>query len=187
MDCSLNLSICNITHKKLTDQHQQLAFQSYFKFPHLAINQIEQNTQTQLRTSLQIYEEKAVTWDKETLSPETKPNPLLKGFASSLSPDPEASPETAWARSPTKWQLWQSLRDPLRLFGVLIEVGPLWTGYVSGMNTELARASMEIERATLKTLGWDFYAKVRQLWYSTQAKDLYFVMLVLWVFGSGMK
>jgi hypothetical protein len=61
MDCSLNLSICNITHQKLTDQHQQLAFKSYFKFPHFAINQIEQNTQTQLLTSLQIYEEKADT------------------------------------------------------------------------------------------------------------------------------
>lgn len=58
MDCSLTLSICNITHQKLTDQHQQLAFKSYFKFPHLAINQIEQ---TQLLTSLQIYEEKADT------------------------------------------------------------------------------------------------------------------------------
>lgn len=184
MDCSLTLSICNITHQKLTDQHQQLAFKSYFKFPHLAINQIEQ---TQLLTSLQIYEEKADTWDKERLSPETKPNPLLKGIASSLSPDPEASPETAWARSPTKWQLWLILRDPLRLFGVLIEVGLLWTGYVSGMNTELARASMEIKRATLNTLGWNFYAKVVQRWYSTQAKDLYFVILVLWVFGSGMK
>lgn len=67
--------------------------------------------------------EKLHTWDKETLSPESKPNPLFRAFLSSLSSLGNWRAKE-WIRSPAPPKLEpvsDNLRNPIRLLDVKLK------------------------------------------------------------------